>query len=159
MSFCFLLKREPQEGQEVCRLSVFISGFGRDWNQIPKALSVGGIELMSHWQLQRRNQGVSSTKLHLKMLSRVSSCLTSLTAFWMCSLEYHAHFVYEVTVSVKNRFAISRTGAVSLTIGNELVQSSTGGSWREFLGRGLTHIKFKVTCVSCPHMTLVCCGQ
>lgn len=88
-------------------------------SEIPKVLSIGGIESVSHWQLQRGNQGASSTNLHLKMLPRVSSYLRSLNAFWICSLGYHAHLFMRELVSMKNRIVISRTGAISLTIGNE----------------------------------------
>lgn len=88
-------------------------------SEVPKALNIGGIESVSHWQLQRRDQGESSTKLHLRMLPRVSSYLRSLNAFWIWSLGYHAHLFMRELVSVKNRIVISRTGAISLTIGNE----------------------------------------
>lgn len=92
-------------------------------SEIPKALSIGGIESVSHWQLQRRNQGESSTKLHLEMLPRVSSYLRSLNASWICSLGYHAYLFMRELVSMKNRIVISRTGEISLTIGNEDHQS------------------------------------
>ena len=67
--------------------------------EVPRALTVCGIESVNHLQLQRRNEGGFSIKRHLKILSRASSCL-SLTAFWM-SIRISYSLSHEGNVSMK----------------------------------------------------------
>lgn len=102
--FEILLSAEEQTLRRVWDAGItcyFTGVWPRRKPEVPRALSVCGIESVNHLQLQRRNGGGFSTKLHLKMLSRISSC-PSLNAFWM-SVRISHSLSHEGNVSMKLR--------------------------------------------------------